>query len=215
MKKCSKCGEMINKSEFCKKTASPDGLNVWCKNCDSGYKKAYYIKNAKKIKIRSLNNFFARAGSQRLKGVLNFNCNLSWAVITEYIVCQVLSDCENCNKRSFISPIDLISEKHGTINVKSSKLSTDKHGRRWSFMKIRNLEVPDYYICIGFNEIKTFIQHVWFIPGDIIDNSPAIRVSRNKLASSRYSQFEVDSTPYNDIYKNLDLATLDEFRNSK
>lgn len=56
MKKCSKCGESKNISEFHKKKASKDGLAYECKSCISEYKKKYYEQNRdevlKKVKER-------------------------------------------------------------------------------------------------------------------------------------------------------------------
>jgi len=47
MKRCSKCGEWKEKSEFHKQRQGKDGLTSACKKCDSIKGKIYYEKNAK------------------------------------------------------------------------------------------------------------------------------------------------------------------------
>ena len=50
MKKCNKCKETKELSEFGKLTANKDGLRTWCKPCMSEYQKQYRIDNPEKSK---------------------------------------------------------------------------------------------------------------------------------------------------------------------
>lgn len=54
MKTCAKCKLAKSKSDFGKRSSSKDGLNYYCKNCDSANCKAYYSKNKTKIKLKVL-----------------------------------------------------------------------------------------------------------------------------------------------------------------
>lgn len=138
------------------------------------------------------------------------NSNLGIGIITEHIVYNVLEDCIKCNTVDHMfSRYDLISEKYGTINVKSSKLHKDD---RWVFQKSKRPTDPDYYVCIGFDENRTEILYVWVIPGDSqIVTKNGIYLRPNSV--SRAIKYQVDSTPYNKVYQNLDITTLPEFRN--
>lgn len=152
-----------------------------------------------------------------IKGILSLNSTTGIGVITEHVAYIVLNDCIKCNtEEHFSAPYDLISEEYGTINVKCAVL-TDHHKNKchsmgWKFPKKINAMIPNYYICLGFDENRIEILKVWTIPGnaDIVAKS-GITISQTNL--QRASQYEVDSTPYNEVYKNLDIYSLPEFCN--
>lgn len=148
-----------------------------------------------------------------VEGVLDPNCETGIGIITEHIVYEVLGDCVKCNTiDNFNLSDDLISNKYGTINVKSSKLQFNINRYLWHFGKSLGSPISDYYICLGFNENRTEIQHVWIIPGNSnVVSKSGITVSQNNL--QRVTLYEVDPNPYNDLYQNLDITTLPEFRN--
>lgn len=50
LKRCSKCKEYKDKTSFGKKKKSPDGLDYWCKACNSLYATKKYKENAEEIK---------------------------------------------------------------------------------------------------------------------------------------------------------------------
>lgn len=58
MKTCTKCNEEKEFEFFAKRSKSPDGLNVWCKECFKEYDRTRYLngdkerKNNNKIKIK-------------------------------------------------------------------------------------------------------------------------------------------------------------------
>lgn len=148
-------------------------------------------------------------------GILDPTSSTGIGVITETVVKTILQDCTTCNTiQSFTAPYDLISEKYGTINVKSSIFKTSKSydTKGWIFAKKKNQTIPDYYVCIGFDETRACILHVWIIPGtSSIVTKYIIYVSHNNL--QKVKQYEVDSEPYNRVYQELDIYTLPEFRN--
>lgn len=148
-----------------------------------------------------------------IRGTLDPNSYVGIGLITEVIVANVLK-CKKCNiGDNFNSEYDLISEKYGNIDVKSSTLKKyNGHNECWSFTKSSEFETPDYFICVGFDKNRTEIQHVWFIPGNsemIVKWNINISISNLK----RVKLYEVDSTPYNKEYQNLDIYSLPEFRN--
>ena len=50
MKRCSKCKELKDKSEFRKNRSCKDGLSVWCKKCLRNYARKHYLENSKPLK---------------------------------------------------------------------------------------------------------------------------------------------------------------------
>ena len=50
MKRCSKCKQIKDESEFSKNRSRQDGLRVWCKKCESEYAHKRYKKNRGPLK---------------------------------------------------------------------------------------------------------------------------------------------------------------------
>ena len=153
-------------------------------------------------------------------GTSNPNLGIGVGIITEHVVYEVLGDCVKCNTiDNFCAPHDLISEKYGTINVKSVAFihsNKKSESTSWIFdcFKYKNTQISDTYILIGFNEDKTEILHVWIVPKNSnIFNVSGVHITNSKRGLKRASQYEVDPTPYNTVYQNLDIYTLPEFRN--
>lgn len=172
------------------------------------------IKNEISIKKEHKNY---KATHYNLHGILNPSSAIGTGVITEHVVYEVLNDCIKCNTmHNFNSEYDLISEKYGTINVKSAKLCKRKtgNGYRWKF-RIKSCEkTPNYYICIGFNDNKSKILKVWIIDSNsgLIDKS-GIGITNSENGLKRACEYEVNSLSYDDVYQNLDITILSEFRN--
>jgi len=162
----------------------------------------------------------SRCGAQSRKfieGTLDPTSTTAFGIITEHIVFLVLQDCIKCNNNdSLHAPYDLISKTYNNINVKSSKHFYRHGSNGWNFSTPKPSAIPDYYICIGFDEPKTRIQRVWIIPsnGSIVTPS-GMRVYDSPRGLARASQYEVDAEPYNKVYQELDIYTLPEFRNLK
>jgi len=154
-------------------------------------------------------------------GLQNPESGTGVGIITEHVVFTVLEDCVKCNTEDdFNAATDLISTKYGTINVKAAVLITVKHSTStsWVFRHYKNKNTidPDNYVCIGFGRNRNVIEHVWIIPrGSDIINSSGIHITNSVKGLERASQYEVDQTPYNKVYQELDIYTLPEFRNLK
>ncbi len=52
-KRCKKCSEIKNTSEFCKRTASPDGLHPYCRKCTKEFNKIFSAPNLPDTKVCS------------------------------------------------------------------------------------------------------------------------------------------------------------------
>lgn len=175
-------------------------------------KKWYYTNIEKKRK--SVRDYYA-IRRYNFNGILNPESKVGMGVITEHVVYEVLKDCEKCNiSGAFNSNSDLISDKYGNINVKSSKLYEKGKYTSWQFNKHIVEFIPNYYICLGFNENKTSITKVWIIPGnENIIAKTGIYISKCDKGLMRFLKYEVDPTPYNEVYQNLNIYSLLEFCN--
>lgn len=188
--------------------------NEVCEKCGSVIVKQYHNKDNQRIC-----GLCYQHDRNHIHGILSPDSSSGIGVITEHVVYETLGDCEKYNiKDDFNADYDLKSEKYGTINVKSSKLC--RRGKRksgeWYFEKKRNAVIPDYYICIGFDENRDKILKVWIIPRDVdVIGICGIHITNSIKSLNRAKQYEVNSIPYNEVYQNLDIMTLPEFKNIK
>lgn len=148
---------------------------------------------------------------QHLSGVLDPKSKVGKGTFIEYVVLVTLGD---CTKESFNYRYDLTSERLGKLNVKSSSLHKGNVNTSWQFKKISTSYDPDYYVCVGLDtEFKT-IQKVWIIPGNAkIVKSYGITITNSTEGRKKALKYEVDPSPYNDVYKNLDMTSFPEFCN--
>jgi len=127
-------------------------------------------------------------------GIANPFSSFGKALITETAVANALGDCK---VNSPDSSYDLYSDKFEEVNVKSSHL----YKNTWVFSKHSGEYIPNNYICLRLDEDRSEVIHTYIIPGEINSGKKGFRVTRN---SKLYSQFEVNSRPYNREYnKNL------------
>lgn len=179
-----------------------------CEICETTESLSWYSRNDLKICYCC----YQALQSDSYLGTLNPNSGRGIAVITEHVVFKVLNDCEKCNTfRTYNAKYDLISKSLGTINVKTSALHIYSS---WRFGKRKEQTIPDYYICLGFDEDRTEIIKVFQIPGkDSIVRYYGIFITNTQKGLGRVKQYEIDAVPYNNFYQNLDIYTLPEFSN--
>jgi len=149
-------------------------------------------------------------------GLLDPWCPVGRGVITEHVVYTVLGDCFKCNTYdNFNAPYDLISKKYGIINVKSGTLYKRNYGAyTWSFNIKEHQYIPDYYICVGFDENYNNIIKVWIIPGkSYVVGKYSISITKSENGLKRVKQYEIDAAQYDYIYQTFDILDLPEFRN--
>ena len=74
--------------------------------------------------------------------------------------------------------------------------------------------VPDFYICLGLNEDRTEILKVWAFEGDaMILPLRGINITNSVNGLASVKEYEIDPVLFNEIYKNIKLTDLPEFRN--
>jgi len=143
-------------------------------------------------------------------GELDPDSLVGFATITEYTVLKVLGD---ATKEKYGAPYDLISSSLGTINVKYSIIHVDRNKRYWFFSKPRSSKIPDYYICLGFDEFQTEIIRVWLIPGNSKEIAKdGISISENK--DERLKRYFVNPKIYNKTFQKMDIKKLPDFCNT-
>lgn len=49
MKECERCARILDLACFCKNARKKDGLNTWCRECTSEYKRKYRAENSEKL----------------------------------------------------------------------------------------------------------------------------------------------------------------------
>lgn len=149
-------------------------------------------------------------------GILDPASTAGIGVITEHIVSTVLTDCFNYNKENFCAPYDLYSEKYGNINVKAATPGKKCNSSKlyYSFKKKEHSHTPDFYFLIGFSEDRLRIDHVWIVPGDNwIVTKEIFLIPNTERGLNKASCYETNHIFYNDVYINLDITELGEFRN--
>lgn len=62
MKRCTKCGEWKDESEFGKKPRNKNGLNCWCKNCCNEQTKKYHAEDPEKWEFVAIRANLKRHG---------------------------------------------------------------------------------------------------------------------------------------------------------
>lgn len=83
---------------------------------------------------------------------------------------------------------DFICGKGFKIDAKSSVLFNHGNGR-WSFSINRN-NMPDYFICIGFDDRAHLNPlHVWLIPAFLINKNKNFTISLKNI--KRWSEYEM------------------------
>jgi hypothetical protein len=87
---------------------------------------------------------------------------------------------------------DFICRRGFKIDAKSSCL-LHRGGRKnphWSF-KISQNKIPDYFICIGFDNRENLTpMRIWLIPGEAINNTLCINVTNSIRSLSKWEKYE-------------------------
>ena len=182
--------------------------NRKCYICKSTKSTGWYKSDGKYVC-----NKCKRDNRNYMYGVLDPNSNCGVGVITEHIVAEYLNDAIKCNTtESFASKYDLISNKYGAINVKSAKRIHYRNGYIWQFRIHKSSKIPDYYFCIGFNKDRSNIEYAWAIPSLMHSKNTNITIRDTERHIKNFIYFELDTNKLNEIYINIDLTQLSEFR---
>lgn len=133
-------------------------------------------------------------------GILNPWSSKGINIIAQYIVNEVLGEDE--------------LKKYGNFKVKITKLHIRKYkNTHFGWFKKSSNDIKnyyDYYICLCFNETYEHIVKVFIIPNNLFSKN-AIWISDTNL--NKFEQCEIDPSLYDEVYQNIDIFTLPEFKN--
>ena len=145
-------------------------------------------------------------GSDYVIGNLNINSSVGLGRAGEILVIKTLSiEKENdCNRISCHYKFDLIHEKYGKIDVKTSLLNDNGYNNwQFSFDPEKN---PNNYICIGLSSYRKNVKHVWIVPNeDEIKDLQIFGVKNSHRGLLKRKHLEVNSKQYDNMWKTMKL----------
>lgn len=103
---------------------------------------------------------------------------------------KVVRDCYTCNSASHQkAPYDLILERYGSIDVKSSPIKKDKYGNTYAAFNTQNFtKGVKYAFCVALTEDRQDFVAVFAIPGKHVYGHSTIHITLSPL-SKKYSQY--------------------------
>ena len=155
------------------------------------------------------------------EGKLNKKSSTAKATISQRVVAKVLNlemkyDC-NCTY-GFKHPVDLYhKDKYFYINVKDSALhNSSRQSSRWVFI-LEQEEIPDTYICLGYDEDRKNILKVWItnaiddlvFDGKTMKHKKSLTITNIFDSLNKAEPWEVDSEPYNDMLHKMSQKRKD------
>lgn len=85
---------------------------------------------------------------------------------------------------------DYVCGKGYTIDVKCACLHVGISERCWRFHIGKN-KIADYFLCLAFDNRNSLEpQHVWLIPGNVINNNMTFQISAKPKGLSKWSTYE-------------------------
>ena len=145
-----------------------------------------------------------RRGPDYIKGTLDVNSATARGRIGEILIAKVLNIGKehDCNRISYHYKFDLIHEKYGKIDVKTSCSYNNCY---WSFV-FKKKQEADTYICIGFSSNRKNVEHVWIVPnvGKIKDLT-SFNINCKNASLLNNSKWEVNVRSYNYVYNSMSL----------
>jgi ribosomal protein S27AE len=86
---------------------------------------------------------------------------------------------------------DFVCGKGFKIDVKSSCLRLSSGAPSFWGFNIRQNVDADYFLCLAFNDRESLEpQHVWFFPGEVINQQSGLRISNNSHSIAKWSKYE-------------------------
>jgi len=140
-----------------------------------------------------------------VNGELDINSANGLGRLGEILVAKTLkiADEFDCNRISCGFKIDLYHNVYKKIDVKTVLLGTKRS--RWKF-DFKAKKEADTYICLGFDEERKHILHVWIVPNEgKIRDSIGISIENKYYSLLKRSHWEVDNKSYNDTLKTMKL----------
>ena len=151
----------------------------WCKECQIESAKAWVDKNRARKNAYNLKRMHARGDRRPMKEAKDCASYLG-VHVAERVLSSVF---ENVRRMPNNYPgYDFICGKGYKIDVKSSCLYHKGDWNWWAFT-IKYNKDADYFLCIAFdNRMDLNPQHIWLIPGRLINHKKALGISNRSLA---------------------------------
>lgn len=103
---------------------------------------------------------------------------------------RVIRDCYTCKSASHQkAPYDLILEKWGSVDVKSTPIKTDKNGNVYAAFNTQNFtKGVKYAFCVAMDFNRDDFVAVFAIPGKLVYGHSTIHITLNPL-SNKYKPY--------------------------
>jgi len=174
MKKCTKCKQWKDESEFYKDHVTKDGSAPWCKECKSEYNRSYY------------KNHHVKKMSENKKCPVYLGIYINERILKHVMPNAVLMNYANPG-------FDLVCGKGYLVDAKSSVLHHRKNqGPYWMFGINKN-KTPDYFLLTAYTDRESLnIDHMWLIPGDVINDKTIVGLSLSTI--HKWDDYKIDHT---------------------
>jgi len=163
MKRCSHCGITKSASEFNTDKHNRDILQSWCRSCSNK------ANNERRYRIGECLPLGTNSACACFLGV--------------YVAERVLSHVfKNIERMPFGNPgFDFVCGRGYKIDVKSAARAKSRPNT-WMFTIKKNI-TADFFLCLAFdNRTNLNPEHVWLVPGNIINNRKMTSISDSTLA---------------------------------
>ena len=103
---------------------------------------------------------------------------------------RVIRDCYTCKSASHQkAPYDLILEKWGSVDVKSTPIKKDKNGNTYAAFNTQNFtKGVKYAFCVAMDENRDDFVAVFAIPGKLVYGHSTIHITLDPL-SKKYENY--------------------------
>lgn len=190
--------------------------NELCDMCNSPTTSNWY-----KIDDMYICSKCARSNRGYFNGNLDPTSTSGLGIIGEYIIHKTLNNSiwYNNDITNYNYKYDIYDNYYGFIDVKTSSLI---HDYKWEFNlkfthKVQLNRLPDHYFLIGFDTNKETILYVFAVPIDteLIKDRHVLTVTNSdkSIILNMLKKYEIDSAPFNEVYKNLNIHDIYHFRN--
>jgi hypothetical protein len=173
MKMCKRCGKLLSESNFHKHSGTRDRLDQRCKKC----------------KLDELH-----ASGECKPYNQNKNCTLYLGInIAEKVIARLFKNYEHVSSINHPG-YDFICNLNKKIDVKSGCLTNVNKlkSQGWQFRINRNV-IADYFLCVGFDDREKLNPvHIWFIPGEGVNNRYVLTISNSDKVLSKWARYEKD-----------------------
>lgn len=141
MKRCTKCGEWKERSEFNRHPSLSDGLRPSCRDCDNKAKRARYASNGDETRAKNRQRYADNIDAMRKRGSNNYASHLD-----ERRKYQQRYHEENAEKKSFLSKL-------------WRRLNPDKHKASSQLRRARERTAPGSFTPTEWRQLCEFYNH--------------------------------------------------------